>query len=83
MRPLPSSNGRVDGVDVVTHFAPIVALLWPDLIFIHQGFVDAGLCAFNLAGGLRLLDHVHLNEEVYVRHNQGEGVQLSKSSGRP
>jgi len=71
-------HSRVDRVDVVLHLAPVVALFRPNLLFWHQGLIDAGLGAFDAAGGLGLLDHVHLDEEIDVRHDQRKGVEFAQ-----
>jgi len=55
-------NGCVDRIDVVAHLAPVITLFRLDLLFGHQGLVDAGLGAFNAAGGLGFLDYMHLDE---------------------
>ncbi len=73
-------DGVVDRVDVVAHLAPVVALFRLDLFFRQHGFVDAGLGAFDAAGGLGFLDHVHFDEQVDVRHDQRERIELPQGA---
>ncbi len=71
-------NGVVNCVDVVAHLTPVIAIFRFDLFFGQHGFVDAGIGALDAAGGLGLLDHVHFDEQVDVRHNQRVGIELAQ-----
>lgn len=70
--------GVVDGINVVADFAPVVALFGADLVFRQQGFVHAGLRALDATGGLRLLGHVHFDEQINVWNDQRKGVELAQ-----
>ena len=71
---LQFGDGCVDRFNVVVHFPPVIALFRLDLFFGHQGFVDAGLGALDLAGGLGLLENMHFDEQVDIRHDQRKSV---------
>ena len=64
----------IHGLGVILHFVPVVTLFWIDLFEREYCLIDIGLCAFNAAGCRRLLNNMHVDEEIDVWYKLRERV---------
>jgi len=68
---LQRGDRLIHGGHIIAHLAPIVAFLGFDFLRIFlQRFIHLRLRALDPAGGLGLLDHVHLDVAINVRNDQ-------------
>ena len=73
-------DGDVDGLDVIVYLLPVIASFRIEIAFLDERFFDAGLGAFDTAGGGRLLGDVHANEEIDVGDQLRKGVQFAEQA---